>query len=165
MTHAPEYERIEWEQILATQEPVLRADNGDHLTVKEAKGLASDGLSVLAGGIWAWPKTWEASGFYPYRIKAGVSEIPTEPGAYYDKANNLWEIDEHGTWIVDGDVYRPEEIVSLAPFTRLVSLPTAEQVRNKMFDAIFGSGVGDASVNRATAAVMQLLRGEGGDQS
>lgn len=148
-----DYTQITWPEV--RKGDVLMHENGDRLMVQ---GFERVQIRTTAG-LYA-PSEYRASGFTPHRK---VAPLPTEPGPYLDKDGVLCELidgDKGPTWRVSAYnilLLSPDEAAVRAPFTRLVPMPTEEQVREAA-----DSGLADRSEFAATAvtnAVMALLRG------
>lgn len=122
-----EYSKITWPDV--REGDVLFHENGDRLTVS---AVDFDGYQTCksTAGSWHSVSTLRGSGFFPYRKQP---ELPTTPGAYIDKDGDYWLLDRSGNWydwsrLDEPDVWggNPQKY---APFTRLVPMPTREQIR------------------------------------
>lgn len=146
-----EYTQITWPEV--RKGDVLVHGNGDRLTVSEV-----DGNWLSAPGSQRHIVFWREHGFTPYRPKP---EMPTEPGAFLDKDGEVvlhCPDDDCGDWF-DGVFWRsPGEMEHRAPFTRLVPMPTEEQVRRAVNESALW--LDSRSLNVITAAVMALLAGD-----
>ena len=164
-----EFRTIPWSEVQSGD--VLMHENGDRLTVVSAElatetlepmGVARCYTSVeLPTGWMAGPDELEEAGFAPYRK---APELPTSPGAYLDKYGRLCVLTDGATYdpdrwyIVDNNVLLTSDgIRSFAPFTRLVPMPTGDQVRDAIQSQI---GKHSNLVDDAAAAVMALLSGD-----
>lgn len=120
------YERIEWADV--REGDVLFHENGDRLTVNVVDHVGDP--TCKAAGAWRSVSSMTDDGFTPYRKQP---ELPNEPGAYIDKDGDYWLLDRSGNWydwmrLDEPDVWggNPQKY---APFTRLVPMPTREQIR------------------------------------
>lgn len=160
-----DYMRITWAEVRPGD--VLRHENGDRLTVEKVETRyvqVRDGwmAGFLVADQWRATAALTRAGFTPHRK---VEPLPTKPGAYLDKDGVLcvrqseeqamgsvvWYMPEAGgpagRWV------KSEEMEPRGPFTRLVPMPTREQV----LEAVrYKTTAGDT-----TDAVMALLSGGG----
>lgn len=147
-----EYERIEWDEVREGDH--LIHWNGDRLTVTETFPER-----LRAAGIDRLNERWEQGGFFPY---GKVEPLPTTPGAYLDKDGAVWELVGPGPWPWEcgGDTKSAREAAVCAPFTRLVPMPTEEQVTTALCTALRHTGDLECEYDHeATDAVMALLGG------
>lgn len=150
------YSQITWADI--RKGDVLMHENGDRLTVSAAGGHSGD---VHVSGVWRMAEALGRYGYVPYRRKP---EMPTKPGAYLDKEGDCWLLDRNGIWydwsILDKPRINGGIPENYAPFTRLVPMPTEESVNSSIFKGFSGGQVSGVYIERATDAVMALLRGD-----
>lgn len=154
-----DYTQITWQDV--RKGDLLMHENGDRLTVESATyaNLTGGTFRVTVATRAFGTGELERIGFTPYRRKP---EMPSELGAFADKDGEVvlhYTDDDCGilTWF-DGRHWRsPGEMEHRAPFTRLVPLPTEEQVRKALFEADVKARL---SVSDATAAVMAMLTGK-----
>ena len=152
--------QITWPEV--RKGDVLLHEDGDRLTVEVAH--TSEG-SVFTSGIWRSVAHLAHVGFTPYRKQ---SELPTEPGAYLDRDGEFWLLrdDEGGIFSTPWFSDRTEVWVSrtraahFAPFTRLVPMPTEEQIEEALLPTLRKVVDGRNWLRRDfTDAVMALLGG------
>lgn len=152
-----EFRPISWKEVQAGD--VLVHESGSILFIDEThEAHSGDLISMLTpAGSWT-QRGCENSGFSPYRR---VPDLPSRPGAYQDKAGGLWELDANGLWYGAGGerAYTEYEITLYAPFTRLVPMPTEEQVQKAVWDSTEETFTND-KVNRIVTAVMALFEQE-----
>lgn len=142
-----DYTKITWPEV--RKGDVLFHENGDRLTVRGVRErITVAGLSLRA-------TAWKTLGFLPYRKQPNM---PTVPGAYADKRGVHWLLNTDGGWCESGFGWQAaEEAAAYAPFTRLVPMPTEEQVLQAVnARGIYASAHRDATIR----AVMSLLAGE-----
>lgn len=148
------YERIEWTDI--RDGDVLFHENGDRLTVngRERTTVYEHDYVIVLEQPWSTCRLADA-GFTPYRKQP---EMPNEPGAYLDRDGNAWlraEDWDGKPWSGQSysDWQTPEEAAKHAPFTRLVPVPTEEQIVEVLDSAL-------DTPRELAATVMALLKGE-----
>lgn len=154
------YTKITWPEV--RKGDVLLHENGDRLTVSAVGGHSGD---VHVSGVWRMVEALRRYGFSPYRRKP---EMPTVPGAYHDKYGNACILDgEDGLWISGGLAtwVTAEDVEHRAPFTRLVPMPTEDQVHATVYNALRGSAVEGMYPLRTINAVMALLTGKEADDA
>ena len=101
---------------------------GDWLTVTETFPER-----LRAAGIDRLNERWEQGGFSPYRK---VEPLPTMPGHYLDADGYHWKLTSNANrpWymsVCDRN-FTTEKMAKYAPFTRLVPMPTEEQLRETL---------------------------------
>lgn len=144
-----DYTRITWPEV--RKGDVLMHENGDRLTVLGVKPQHNGrNISVTSASLDLTSFGWAHRGWTAHRK---VVTLPTTPGAYVDSDGKVWIRDDGWDgkpWIGQGysDWQTPDEVSQRAPFTRLVPMPSREQVENL---GLYGS---DAD------AVLALLSGD-----
>ena len=146
-----EYAKIAWPDVQPGD--ILMHENGDRLTVTRANDghIASNYLIGTSG-------YWETLGCFPRRPVPPLDAVPTEPGAYHDKDGVLCvrtTYENNCPWVIDTLGFTTDMMRRRAPFTRLVPMPTEDQVREAIEEAL-ENGFGPEPQD-ATAAVMSLL--------
>ena len=116
------YSQITWADV--REGDVLFHENGDRLTVTETFPER-----LRAAGIDRLNERWEQGGFSPYRK---VEPLPTMPGHYLDADGYHWKLTSNANrpWymsVCDRN-FTTEKMAKYAPFTRLVPMPTEEQL-------------------------------------
>lgn len=150
---------ITWPEVRA--DDVLLHSNGDRLTVKRVQWEIEFPLLIHTATSRLYGDVWGNLGFSPYRRKP---EMPTEPGAYLDKDGDCWLLDRSGNWydwsLLDEPTFKGGNPQNYAPFTRLVPMPTEEQIAYAICNALHHTGDRECEYDHeATAAVMSLLGG------
>lgn len=156
-----DYISIDWADVRVGD--VLMHENGDRLRVSIVSNNVGE---VHVSGVWRREDALMEHGFTPHRR---VEQVPTEPGAYHDKDGVLWvrqsEEQAMGTivWFMPeaggpaGRWVKSGEMGPRGPFTRLVPMPTYEQVEQVLVNE------GCTMHISGSLAVMDLLAGESDD--
>lgn len=156
-----DYMKIDWVDVC--EGDVLMHENGDRLTVTDK----SHGW-VTVNGPTAGYVGWALNGFTPHRK---IEPVPTEQGAYHDKDGVLcvlmprfdgdrysWMIAPEGTvqyWTTGEE----EDIVGRGPFTRLVPMPTEEDLTEAVDRDPELSWMGRGNCKSVATTVLALLGG------
>ena len=158
-----EFLTIDWSEV-QKGDILMNPENGDRLTVEDVAEVIDTRTVVVAGGHIA-SYSLERRGFTPHRPVPPLDAVPDTPGAYLDKDGVLCVLTGDPAWPWKGDAldvdakyFDSNEMRHRAPFTRLVPMPTEDQVREAIEEAL-ENGFGPEPQD-ATAAVMSLLSGE-----
>lgn len=155
-----DYIDIPWPEV--RKGDFLFHENGDRLTVQETSPWGAS-----AGGLWRASESWEQAGFF---LRRKVEPVPTVPGAYHDEDGLLCILtpdypNDPYPWIAferdrGKEWHSPEYMAARGPFTRLVPMPTEEQVYAVLEKSYMST---DGTLSNYSAAVMSLLGGESGE--
>ena len=107
---------------------ILMHENGDRLTVEDQYF----GSAITPLGRYHPDHLRDIGGFTPHRP---VPSTPTEPGPYLDKDGVLCDMRSRtGVWkdTTTDHFHSSEYMHHRAPFTRLVPMPTEQQVREAL---------------------------------
>ena len=159
-----EFLTIDWPEV--QEGDILMHENGDRLTVEEVEVGPVSRFSWVRTGLQKFTgDQWQFHGFTPHRSVSPLDAVPTEPGAYHDKDGVLCVLTCDPAWPWKGDAldvdakyFDSNEMRHRAPFTRLVPMPTEDQVREAIEEAL-ENGFGPEPQD-ATAAVMSLFSTE-----
>lgn len=152
-----DYTKITWPEV--RKGDVLMRENGDRLTVERAQWEIEFPVLIHTATSRLYADVWIAFGFAPYRKQP---ELPNEPGVYLDRDGDLWELADSGEWPWQhgGASYPDQDAAEYAPFTRLVPMPTEEQIRETLFKTDPGTIYGVDAVVEG----MKSLLGGGDDE-
>lgn len=148
-----EYSQITWEEV--RKGDVLLHEDGDRLTVG---GVDYSGYQAFrVAGAWHHEATLKGFGFFPYRRNP---EMPTQPGAYADKRGVHWLLNIEGGWCESGFGWQAaEEAAEFAPFTRLVPMPTEEELTDAVDRDPELSWMGRGNCKSVATTVLAFLGG------
>ena len=102
----------------------------DDLLFTRGPYLGSPSLFVLSTLA-----SYAHAGYVLTLIEKATPPLPTEPGWYSDKDEDIWRLDATDRWAHKGYPYSPEQVAAYAPLTHLEPVDvTAKRVLNRVLD-------------------------------